>query len=51
MLASCYAQILESEEVAAAGTLFFLARAPQGGILAASLARRFRSGWIIGRSY
>jgi len=36
--------MLESEEEAAAGTLFFLARAPQGGILGASLARRFRSG-------
>jgi hypothetical protein len=36
--------MLESEEEAAAGMLFFLARAPQGGILAAGLARRFRSG-------
>jgi len=42
--------MLESEEEAAAGMLFFLARAPQGSILAASLARRFRSGWIIGRA-
>jgi len=40
--------MLESEEEAAAGMLFFWP-APQDGILAVSLARRFLSGWTIGR--